>query len=133
MILTKAIIKELPKDGSNIYKCRIPMMEDNTRQEAIFDALLCAPPGIYGGYKVGDVVFVDFENDRYDTAVIHGKLYTGIDEKSSTYAILNNLKVTNKADLLGDSRLGDFSADNIFTMYQTTGGGNLRYKEVREW
>ncbi len=132
MILTKAIITELPKDGENIFKCRVPLMEDNTRQDAIFDALLCAPPGIYGGYKVGDVVFVDFENDRYDTAVIHGKLYTKIEEDSSTYAILNNLKVEGRADLSNDSKLGGFTGGDIFTVYQTVDGGNFKYKEVRE-
>ena len=73
----KAIIKSLPKDN-NKYLVRIPPLEDNTTKEMILPALLCNQPGEYGNYKVGDVVFVEFENNKLDVPVIIGRLYTGV-------------------------------------------------------
>lgn len=51
MILTKAFIQQLPEKDSNIYKVRIPLMEDNTDTPAIFDAVSCHTPGIYKEYS----------------------------------------------------------------------------------
>ena len=62
MICTKAYVKELPEEGSNIFKVEVPLMEDNTGTEAIFDALLCTTPGHYKGLEVGDAVSVTFKS-----------------------------------------------------------------------
>jgi len=49
-MLTKAYIIQLPKQGNNIYKVRVPFLEDNTGTPMFFDALLCNQPGQYNGY-----------------------------------------------------------------------------------
>ena len=74
-MIIKSYIKALPNQGSNVYKVRVPFLEDNTNREMIFDALLCSPPGEYYGYKVGDCVYVEFEDDKLNIPVILGKLY----------------------------------------------------------
>ena len=68
LITTKAYITAVPEQGSNTFKVNVPLMSDNVSDEAIFDALLCSTSGSYNDYKVGDCVFVDFEDDKYNTA-----------------------------------------------------------------
>ena len=81
-MIFKAFIKELPKND-NKYVVRVPALEDNTTREMVLSALLCNQPGEYAGYKVGDVVFVEFENNKLDVPIILGKLYTGIEKESA--------------------------------------------------
>ena len=68
MITTRAYIVQIPENNDNHFKVRVPFMEDNTGEEAIYDALLCVSPTSYNGYSVGDVVFVTFENNKYNNA-----------------------------------------------------------------
>ena len=135
MIVTKAYIKELPESGSNIFKVEVPLMEDNTGTEAIFDALLSTPPGIYKGLKVGDAVFVTFEDDMYNTAIILGSLFTEIPTESSTYEILNDLKVTDAASLPPQTRFGDYTAQDIMNLYNKGGGGDgtLNEEDLKQY
>lgn len=125
MILTKAYITKLPDEGSNIYKVRVPLMEDNTGTEAIFDALLCTSPICYNGYSVGDCVYIHFEDDDYDLPVILGKLFTEIPTTSNAYIIANELNITNTSKLPNDSTLGEYRADDIGNLYNAT--GNVLY------
>ena len=97
-MFTKALVTALPEPGDNVYKVRIPLLEDTTGTEIIYDALSCHPPGVFAGYNVGDCVYVSFEDAKLNIPVIMGKLY--VDEKDD-YAkgLFNNLQVTKKADL----------------------------------
>ena len=123
MITTKAYITELPSESSNVFKVNIPLMSDHVNDEAIFDALLCAPPESYNAYNVGDCVFVGFEDDKYNMAIIFGKLYKDKPEKSTAYNLLNDLKVTDTAELPENTTFGKFSVKDIFNLYQGAEGG----------
>lgn len=118
MITTKAYITQVPSEGSNMFKVDIPLMQDNVSEEAIFDALLCSTSGNYNDYKVGDCVFVDFEDDKYNTAIIMGKLYTEVPEENEAYGLFNELKVTGSAILPENTKLGQYTAQDIFNLYQ---------------
>lgn len=141
-MILKAYITEIPQKGDNRFKVRIPFMEDNTTNEMIFDALLCNQPGEYYGYNVGDCVFVSFENEKLNTAIIFGKLYID-EEETPNYHILNELNVTSKVTLPEDTKIGSYSANDIFKLYQSvdnlysgavsTVDSNLLYEIVREW
>ena len=134
MICTKAYIKALPEEGSNIYKVEVPLMQDNTGTEAIFDALLCTTPGSYKGLNVGDCVFVDFEDDQYNTAIILGELFTDIPTKSTTYSIINDLKVTDAASLPPNTRFGDYTAQDIMNLYNRSGGsGSINPDDLKQY
>lgn len=122
-MILKAYIISTPLTGDNTYKVRIPYLEDNTSTEMIFDAILCITPGIYGGYKVGDCVFVSFEGNKYSQnspvfPVILGKLYIDDTEEVDTYQIINNLKIKNKVELPSNTKIGDFDASDISKLYQ---------------
>ena len=118
MITTKAYITQTPAEGDNKFKVNIPLMSDNVSDEAIFDALLCSTSGNYNDYKVGDCVFVDFEDDKYNTAIIMGKLYTEVPEENEAYGLFNELKVTGNATLPANTMIGPYSAQDIFNLYQ---------------
>lgn len=134
MICTKAYIKSVPEEGSNIFKVEVPLMEDNTGTEAIFDALLCTVPGHYKGLEVGDTVFVEFEDDQYNTAIILGELFTEIPTKSTTYSIINDLKVTDTASLPPNTRFGDYTAQDIMNLYNKGGGaGTINDDDLKQY
>ncbi len=116
-MLTKAYIKALPENGNNVFKVRVPLYEDNTEQEAIFDALLCTDPSSYNGYSVGDAVYVQFEDEYLNTAVIMGKLYVETPTESSSYNLVNELKVTDYASLPPTTKLGDYTAQDLVNLY----------------
>lgn len=126
MITTKAFITKIPEEGSNIFQVRVPLMEDNTQSEALFDALLCnSSNSEFNNYHVGDCVFVDFEDDKYNTAIILGKLFTEQKEESTSYNVVNNLKVTGTATLPDDTKFGDkYSVKDFFSLYQGSGTGS---------
>lgn len=123
MITTKAYIYEMPEKDSNIFKVNIPLMADNVNDEAIFDALLAVQSGTYNDYKVGDCVFVDFEDDKYNTAIILGKLYTDVPEENDAYGLFNQLNVTGSAVLPEDTKIGKYSTQDIFNLYQGVENG----------
>lgn len=116
-MLTKAYIKALPENGDNVFKVRVPLYEDNTGQEAIFDALLCTDPSSYNGYSVGDAVYIQFEDEYLNTAVIMGKLYVDTPTESSSYNLVNELKVTDYASLPPTTKLGDYTAQDLVNLY----------------
>ena len=118
-MLTKALIKELPEEGSNIFKIRVPLFEDTTGSEIIYNALYCYPPGIYGGLDIGDCVYVAFEDDKLNIPVILGKLYTGTTDEDYVFANINNLSVSSQANLPDNTMLGDsVSFNTIYNMMQ---------------
>lgn len=141
-MILKAYIIELPKKDDNIFKVRIPFMEDNTTNEMVFKALLCNQPGDYKGYRVGDCVFVSFENDKLNTAIILGKLFIEEEEEVPTYRVINELKVTSKISLPNNTTIGGYSANDFFSMQQNldkiNSGAilsepNLLYDVISEW
>lgn len=147
-MILKAFITELPYGDENIFKVRIPFLEDNTTNEMIFDALLCNQPGEYSGYNVGDCVFVSFENEKLNTPIILGKLYVSQDKELPTYHILNELNVTGRATLPENTVIGNYTLSDILNSAQQLGnvtivsqGGNssstttgdLKYDIINVW
>ena len=128
MITTKAYITEVPSEDSNIYRVRVPLMEDNTETEAEFEAILSHSPGIYKGINVGDCVIVTYEDDKYDTAIILGKLFTEIPESENVFGKFDQLEVTGNVILPQDTKIGNYTTQDIFNLYQGVdmkeGGGN---------
>lgn len=136
MILTKAYIKELPNESSNFFKVEVPLMSDNTQNDAIFDALLCSDPANYNGYNVGDAVFVHFEDQRYNDCVILGKLFTEIPEENNAYVLTNELKVTGFASLPASTKIGDYTAGDITNLYNATlnsGKGEVDEEDLKQY
>lgn len=133
-MIFRAFIKELPKND-NRFLVRIPPLEDNTTKEFVVPALLCNQPGEYSNYMVGDVVFVEFENNKLDVPIIMGKLYTGIDKDSRGYFKIDKLEVTGGIELPDDAQIGGYSSKDFFGLYQrveNTMDRSLTYDEMGE-
>lgn len=119
MIVTKGEIISLPQIGDNHFQVRVYFLEDNTQQEFIIPALLCCPPGYYGGYKEGDRVFLTFENDVLNMGIILGKLYINDEDTDiPNKVIINNLQINNTANLPKNVSVGGYGAADLFIMDQ---------------
>lgn len=132
-MVQKGQVKEIPLN-SNKIKVRIPIFETSTdNREAIFDCLMCVNPGSTHGYAVGDIVYVDFENNDLDHPVVVGKLYRQKDYenilktfdknskssnniKSNIAEFVSDLKVYHRARLPEDTTIGDLSYSDILTL-----------------
>lgn len=122
-MITKAIIKALPEIGSNIFKVRIPYLEDNTHTEVVLNATYCCVPGIYDGFSVGDVVFVGYEDDQLEKPVILGKLYIRSTDKVATKIITGNMTITEDVNLPDNAKIGGFGVNDFISFAQLKPGG----------
>lgn len=119
MITTKAYITKLPEDDSNIYEVNVPLMSDNVSDEALFEAIVNHSPGIYNGYEVGDCVIVTFEDDKYNTAIIIGKLFTEIPEQGEpVYGLFDQLNVTGSVVLPENTKIGNYTPQDFYNLYE---------------
>lgn len=71
------------------------------------DATISLPPTTTSPYKVGDVVFVGFENNSISKPVVLGKLYLGNDKDDNfSFANLSELSVQDKVNLPENTTIG---------------------------
>ena len=76
-MIVKGLIKSI-NFSDNSCQVRLPVFETAASQgEVVVKAIMSIQPGLYNGYNEGDVVFVDFENNRLNQPVVVGKLYLG--------------------------------------------------------
>ena len=123
-MFTKALIVKTPDEGDNVYKVRIPLFEDTTGTEIIYDALCCHAPGVYNGLNPGDCVYVSFEDAKLNIPVILGRLY--IDEQDDySKGYFNNLEISNSAHLPMSTIFGDgLSIQNLYDTVQYLASAN---------
>lgn len=118
-MLTKGIIKKLYTNESNYFKVYIPLLRKAVDDEksAIIDATAIYISGITNNLKVGDIVFLDFEDDNFNKPVILGKLFTGKkDDEITTTLTSKTLKVLEKTQLPGDTIVNNITLDDIINM-----------------
>lgn len=108
-MIVKGLIKSIDF-ADNSCKVRLPIFETAASSgEVVLKATILIQPGMYNGYAEGDVVFVDFENDKLSQPIVIGKLYLGAGKESEipSHAALSvsNLNVTRSATLPIDTKL----------------------------
>ena len=108
-MIVKGIIKTI-NFLENSCTVRLPLFETAAASgEVVLDAIISIQPGLYNGYTEGDVVFVDFENNKLSQPVVVGKLYLGTEKEAAAATpsamTVSNLKVTTQATLPVDTRL----------------------------
>lgn len=115
-MITKAIVKETNKIGSNIFKVYIPLLRNANDEEkdAIFDATLCYTTGVMYTLKVNDVVFVGFEDNLMEKPVILGKLYKGDTEDNSSVQLkVKTIDITEKCSLPENTNIGNVNLKDM--------------------
>lgn len=138
MIVTKAYVTEVPEVDSNMFRVRVPLMEDNTESEAEFDAILTHSSGTYKDINLDDCVIVTFEDDKYDMAIILGKLFTEVPKSTQAFGLFNQLEVTGSVVLPEDTKIGNYTPQDIFNLHQGVelkegGGGSINPEDLKEY
>jgi hypothetical protein len=76
-MIVKGLIKTIDF-SDNTCMVRLPIFETAASQgEVVVKAVILIQPGLYNSYAEGDVVFVDFENNKLSRPIVIGKLYLG--------------------------------------------------------
>lgn len=97
-MLVKGIIETIDNSGYSA-KVRVPIYNklqtdlDGTPTKDLDTAAIASLPGISPGYKVGDVVIVDYENDDVGTPIITGLLHCENQSSSTSDINCNTLNV----------------------------------------
>ena len=121
----KAIIESNSLD--NQYRVRIPKyhklrgVSTATPTESLPYATICCQPGIVPSYEIGDIVYVDFENDNISYPVIFGKLLRQEDTQLSWSDIkTRSLKVDVDTTLSEETKIGNINYNDIQVAVQST-------------
>jgi hypothetical protein len=105
--------------GSNLCKVRIPIFEPaGNKVKVELWATMILPPGIHGGYEVGDVVFVSFTDNSLSRPVVLGQLYRGT--SSSSNRIDGMGSASDKIDKASDFTCINLTAEGNVTLPSTT-------------
>ena len=138
-MITKAKILQLPKGSytndkgelvvDNKFKIYVPIFrragepENNPSGASIMYATLCYNPGAENGYRVGDVVYISFENNQMGEPIILGKLFLNNTQESenTTYLIGDELNISKSAKLPMNTTIGDVKLSNIENLFQQVG------------
>lgn len=123
-MITKAYILDI-NPQSNKYYIHIPIFDkpglsadNSTFSSALFYATLSHEPTSKESYKVGDTVFVGFENNDLNKPIIIGKLYTLGEEPNPTGAIdVKSLTVYDMAILPANTTIGSVNFSNISNFF----------------
>lgn len=106
-MVTKGIIKSIDLLG-NTCTVHMPFFETAGNDPIIETATVSNTPGSYNGYKVGDVVYVAFEDGSMSNPVVIGKLYLGTEKEKADPRGVSNVEestAAKKATLPADSKL----------------------------
>lgn len=107
------------KMGKYKVKVRIPALHrqvDSIGAVPTVDipqATVCAPPGIYPSLRVGDCVFVSFEDDNVDKPVVLGVLYTENTMAVRSDIAADSLTVDTNSTLPAETSIGKVTSTII--------------------
>lgn len=92
-MITLAEILEMQTASKDANLClvRVPLLEPaGNKTKVTMWATMILPPGIHGGYEVGDVVFISFADNSLSRPVVLGQLYRG-PLHASTGSMIDNI------------------------------------------
>jgi hypothetical protein len=117
-MITKGIIKRLNSLEDNHFLVYIPLFKkaNSPIESAKIEATAVCLSGVDNCFKVGDVVYVGFEDNQVDKPVILGKLYLGKEDKENIKTTLSvkSIEVTESSNLSANT---SFENLNIVDLY----------------
>ena len=135
-MIYKAIISEIINNGYEV-RIRIPVLHkiegvsNATKFNDLPIATVCTQPGIKPAYKVGDIVFVSFENDDTYYPLVLGQLYCEKNTSQSNIDTLS-LNVESHATLPISSIMGDVEYDDISQLKELKGSIQSQITQLTE-
>ena len=114
-MLTKGEIVSIDYAGSTC-KVHVPYFDGTVGGDPFIEqATIITQPGIYGGYKVGDIVVVGFEDKELSRLIVLGKLFTGIENETEARGTINcqSLKVETKTNLPADTNISSSKNEDV--------------------
>ena len=96
-MITKGIITSIDYN-TNECRVRLPIFEQAGNMDPVTNtATFSILPGLYNGYKVDDIVYVDFEDNQLNNPVVIGKLFiSSQDERTNSVGMVNCASLSTK-------------------------------------
>lgn len=116
-MITKGIVEEILT--SYKLKVRAPMLDRMVvsglakSTSSLNESIICTLPGCDINLKVGDIVFLAFEDNDYSKPIILGCLYRTVKTDSYCDLILNVLDVNLSAKLPSNTTIGEITPVEI--------------------
>ena len=127
-MVTKGIILERII-GTNTYYVRIPYLETSGVGESKLVATAANNPSIVEEYKIGDVVYINFEDHQADKPVIVGKLYVEASGPRGS-ANFEALNVLTSVTLPADTTIGGKNVMQLFNKVENMSQDNNSAQKV---
>lgn len=116
-MITKATVSEVIDNKT--CKVRIPIFNQTkasalaTPDNELSEATICTIPNYAPNVRVGDIVYVGFEDNDYGRPVLLGYLYTDKDIETYGDLVLGSLEVKTNATLPKDTSIGDVKSKEL--------------------
>lgn len=125
-MITKGIVEQIDRNNPYTAKVRIPVFNKAqgvvgaTPTNQLYTASICCLPNCNPNIKVGDVVYVSFEDNYIDKPIILGHLYNGISNLNTTVGIkTDSVEATVTARLPADTNIGDTTSNDFVNLRNT--------------
>ena len=121
-MVTRGIVQEIITPYK--YRVRMPIFDGVSESPyKVSDSNLCSavvsiPKGMHDSYKVGDVVFIAFEDNSWSKPVIIGHLYRKAlnDDESTSLVRCRSVTVTESANLPADVTIGNITYSELLNL-----------------
>lgn len=134
-MITKAIVDKV----INKYqiRVRVPTIDRvsydsiSTTSDQLSIATICTLPHFIPNVKVGDIVFVSFEDDLKSKPVIIGYLYMEKDYETYVDGIFSSIVVNNNAKLSQDTTIGEIDYNQLKQLKGINGNIQLQLNSLK--
>lgn len=135
-MITKGIVSSFVDEYS--VKVRLPRFDRaNTSSIKVSntdlrEAVICTPPNCRPNLQLGDIVFVEIDDQNEDEAIILGQLYYQHASETLSDYILGELEVRNQASLPTKTTIGDVTSTELSYLKGVTQNIALEFKFIWE-